>query len=332
MNRSLAPYTGRVRPLRYNSLTPDTRRRNIVTGTLNGRRIRNLFGIVAYRVEAHTVAADDVFNRPESVAYADGPIPAPAPPPFIARWAAWVSTSGIRVARTSLVTPPSATTGAPSRLYPSTVPVSSLPRITLGFNMDGLMAIAIQKTATQIELKRYTDPDETVATVAFPGSSPALFNTGILHFGGEQEFADELACLYLKRDTPTTVYARFEGEGFATEHVAVDNLISEMTRLIGAEAVNGRMTLYGRDVDGRDVTLTSAPYQGDTGPNSGTLGVAFTGGAIHASAVHAEPDADRASIGLAFTSARVGAGAASPGELDPEKPTLTIAFTGGSVR
>jgi hypothetical protein len=202
----------------------------------------------------------------------------------------------------------------------------------LGFDPSGLLHIAIQKTETSSEVRRYVNEDGDMATTAFSGMSPLLFNTQRIHSGGEQPYPDGIVCLYLKRSEPLVLFARFAHQGYGTEHILVQNLQTPMDRLIHAEVSARRLLIYGKDKEGRDVTLYSKDYLHELGSRKATVGVAFTGGEIVKSVRKHTLNIEKTKMTVSFTSGKIGTGIAEVDALDAEKASCGLSFTGGEIQ
>src|SRR3984957_8737941 len=173
-----------------------------------------------------------IFTKPDTVSYCNGPVAiGTATKPWPYRWAAWVSTAGIRIAQLPAITPPAVGIGSPSTLYPATTP----SKISLGFTIPGYPALAIQLNPTTIEIK-WTENGSVINTLDFTGTSPCLFNNSILFDGGADAPTD-LVLFYLRGVNSKKIYARFERDGFATEYAININLPAILTNLYQTDAV-----------------------------------------------------------------------------------------------
>lgn len=225
------------------------------------------------------------FNKPQTLDFCAGPVTPGTPEDdrFSVTWAAWVSDAGIRVGKSENITPPANTTGSKSSLYPTTKPT----HLSLSFDKDALLSIAIQKTATQIEIKRYTDAGDPsqIATVTFNGISPLLFCNWLTYFGEDDDETDSV-CFYLKTNPRNVIFARFQGENFATEYVINAGLPVNLNYLIRTYAANNKQVLLAKSEIGDNVTITSDLY-GIIASDRTSLALSIESGNYFLSAVNA---------------------------------------------
>lgn len=217
------------------------------------------------------------FDKPRTVSYCDGPAVAGVAEDarFTARWAAWVSKSGIRVGKYSSVTPPSETLGYKSHLYPNTKP----KHLSIAFDHNGWMTIAIEKTETLIELKRFVGPNLTdIDTRSWSGQSPIMFNNWLLFFDLADPNEFDMVCFYLKDASPDTIFVRFDRDNYATEYELNYALPSELDYLISVDRYLGlQQIMLAKTKRGDDATLTSDVY-GVRARNEADLHVALDSG------------------------------------------------------
>lgn len=257
MNRSLDPYSPRVRPLQYDALK-NRRGCQTITGTQR-------FGLMPFsriclgRAEDFTPTERIPYQKPRTVSYAAGPVTAGVleAHKYTTRWAAWVASAGIRVGKFSSITPPADSSGEVSALFPTTKPT----HLSLGFNRAGLMAIAIQADDTNITIKRFTDTGGTVATKEFSGTSPILWNDWLTYYDLDDPAGYDLVCYYLKSGAPGTLFARFERDGFTAEYTIHTGLPADIGYLLSADVFESfREQLLGIAPDGKYITFTSDQY------------------------------------------------------------------------
>lgn len=200
------------------------------------------------------------FNQDPRISYAYGPAVtggAPHPPPWNTKWVSWVSASGIRIGIGASVTLPNEVQGNLSSLWSN--PPKGATQIAMGFDPEGLLAIALQTDSTTIKVRWFTDPSGTFDQAEFEGISPAFISNAPYAISDSLGYPD-LGLLYLKEQTPRVIYARLERDGFNTEYILNPNLQANMSTLINGYVQGGKGILYGRDSVMRDVTLTSAQY------------------------------------------------------------------------
>jgi hypothetical protein len=321
VNKSFQTFTPRVRPLEYDAIEGRTG-----CEPESGNTFYGLKAFTELCIALHD-SSSPVFGRPATVSYALGPYYKGIPQfPYTSVWAAWVATEGVRVGKFSHVVPPANTTGEPSNLYPTTKPT----QITHGWNAEGMLAIAIQKTPTTIELKRYDDTSETVSTFNWNGVSPALFYAALVV--KNPPTPGGLVCYYLNPDSPKVVYARFEADNFATERIIMPEVRVPLARLIGTTSHGAKLVLYALDDQGRDVTLTT-PVHPPAPHEAMSLDVTFVDGAVLFLAVDGGTfDEDAATLDISAPFGQVLHPLIDPGEPLPEgKMSLSVALIGGEV-
>lgn len=285
------------------------------------------FGLKAFEelcVATHD-ATSAVFNQPDTVSYSIGPGNKGDPvTPYVTLWSVWVATAGVRVGKVGPVTPPANTTGEASALYPTSKPDA----ITHAWDAEGLLAVAIQKTPTTIELKRYDDATgEDIDTFTWTGVSPALFYTGLVIKDGR----GQLVCYYLQAGSPTLLYARFESESYAVEHIIMPSLRVPLARLVGVSSHDTKVLLYALDDRGRDVTLTSPRHEAYFA-DAATLGVGLVDGQVFSLGVTTGLVAtDKATLDIGKPSGQVFSPLISPAPPPADLMSLSVALVGGEV-
>lgn len=250
MNRALQTYTPRAHPLNYDSLQID-----IGCQTITGTQTFSLLPFEQICVAYHDPNSG-IFNQDDRVSYCNGPNNTGEPPPWPIRWAGWIASSSIRIAKAALITLPNETGGSPSGLWP-TYPTGA-SKIAIGFNPEGLLGIALQ-IGSDIRVKWFKDADGIFGDLTFLGASPVMIGDAPVAISDTRGYAD-LALYYLNPATPNAIFARFEKEDFATEHLVNGNLPSLPAKLVDAEIAANRIYLYGRDGLGRDLTLRTPSY------------------------------------------------------------------------
>lgn len=197
------------------------------------------------------------FSKPQTLDFCLGPnepgIPEDAR--FTISWAAWVSDTGVRVGKAEEVDLPANNQGEKSSLYPTTKP----SHLSLAFDRNALLAIAIQNTEKQIEIKWYTDNIGTTQVFRFTGFSPLLFCNWLTYYGPNNENTD-VVCYYLKFHQPNTLFARFQHEGYAVEHVINDDLPVNLGYLIHTYESENQQVLMAKSDLGDNATLSSPTY------------------------------------------------------------------------
>lgn len=277
MMRAFQTFTPRVRRLVYDSLRQDLGCQDLI-GT-------SRFSTLAFSricVFDHDTGSE-LFNRTDLVGYAFGPFNTGSPPPWDARWAAWVATVGIRVTKASFITPPADTTGVASSLFPEVTP--SPLKVTIGFTSKNQMGIAIQKAENGgIQIKWFKSSEGDIGSVSFSGVSPVLFGNPLVFRSLDTTEAD-LVLYYLRPEVPTSIFARFERDDFSVERIINANLPVDIVRLIISEADGRKQKLYAIDSIGRDVTFTSPEYILKFTDDKVDLTVTIDSGDYHLSAV-----------------------------------------------
>lgn len=272
-------------------------------------------------------AGDYTHTQPDTVAYCIGPTqPGVAGKPFLDVWTAWVGSFGIRIGIVGRITPPSDNTGDASALYPETKP----SKLSIAFGRDGLLNIAIQKTATDIEVKYYTDTAGAEATATWTGYSAVLWYSGELVRNDPPEApAGTVVCYYLRTDQPKKIYARFADEGYATEYTVMPDLRAVPTRLVGVAAVSQKAELRFIDSLGRDGTLYSPQYAVGV-QDQATVAAAFDTGLVFAAAVGAPDQADKSTLAISFATGLVfDAVVTTANQRDDGAAVLSVSFDTG---
>lgn len=317
MNPAFNAYTPRVRPLEYDALKakegcePDS-------GT-------DYFGVLAFdEFCVQEDATDYAHGQQDTVSYAQGPAtPGSAVKPHLVVWTAWVAAAGIRIGKVGRITPPAASSGAASALYPTTKPT----KLSHAFSQAGLLAIAIQKTSTGIELKQYTDDEGTIATFTWDGYSAVLWNSGLLAHNDPAQGG--LVCYYLRAGREDILYARFAAEAWATERIVMPSMRVELSRLVGVTVANQKAELRALDADGRAATLKSPQY-GPTIEDAANLDITLDSGIYHASGADAPDQLDNSTLAISFEDGLYADTVVTPSnQPDTEKSTVAVELDGG---
>lgn len=319
MKFALQSYSPRSKPLQYDSLLQ-------AIGCQNAEfeeGIYSLSPIETVCVFEHSVTSS-VFNQSDQLSYCAGPLALGGALPWASRWASWVSQSGVRYGQFASILLPANALGSVSPLYPSSKP----QKLTFGFTSLGYIATAIQLTATSIELKYYSDAGVTITTQSWTGYAPLLFNDGLLHITDKPNDID-LVCFYLKPASPTSLFARFERDGFATEFVINDLLQVRLSNLIQAEAINGKLVIYGRDIFNRDVTITTRTFPIIITPDKSSLEPSIVRGAYLATAIRATVTGDKSAFSQAIIKGTYGDVVIRPATALTDASTLDIGITSG---
>lgn len=318
MNYVFGSFSPRVHPLNYDSLA--------AREGCEAESGSDYFGILAFnRICLFEHDPNNyAFTQPDTVSYAIGPAqPGTSGKPFTTVWTAWVGSFGVRIGKVGRITPPSDDKGDPISLYPATKPT----KISHAFDDNGLLAMAIQKTAGTIELKHYTDTLGNVATVSWIGVSPILWYAGELLRNDPALLP--VVCYYLKADQPNRIYARFSNEGYATERIVMPDLRAAPDRLIGIVSNAGVAELRFIDSFGRDCTLY-APYA-VTAAEKSTVAVSLAGGLYFEAAVSAPDASDKSTLAISLAGGLVfDAVVTTANQRDDGAATLAIALDSGS--
>jgi hypothetical protein len=314
MNRAFQSWTPRTRPLDYDSLRQDSG-----CQATHGNAAFSVQPFVRICIFPHNADPFGVFEQPDTVSYTVGPETIGGALPWVTSWAAWVASAGIRIAKLPAVTPPANSTGSASSLYPTTKP----SKVSIGFTNDGQIAIAIQKTATAIEIKYGSE------TFSFVGVSGVLFQTSIMQSLDDEDESD-LVVYYTRKETPSTIFVRSAREDFATEHVLNENLQANITRIISVEKVGDQVVLYGRDEFGRDVTLYSSLYILTIDGDSLGLSSEIVSGSYRESAVEETTPTQAALLEVSISSGSYHNPIKEPAApLSGDEATLTVSIDSG---
>lgn len=222
------------------------------------------------------------FNKPQTLDFCLGPNEPGTPEDarFTISWAAWVSDTGVRVGKAEEVDLPANNQGEKSSLYPTTKP----SHLSLAFDRNALLAIAIQNTEKQIEIKWYSDDIGTTQNFRFTGLSPLLFCNWLTYYGPNNEDTD-VVCYYLKTHRSNTLFARFQHEGYAIERVINDDLPVNLGYLIHTYESENQQVLMAKSDLGDNVTLSSPTY-GVFRLEESVLSIPLPSGTYNATAVN----------------------------------------------
>lgn len=321
MSHALHTYTPRVRPLNYDAL-------DLVDGCEDETGIE-FYGMLPFERVCITSPHDDTdikFNQPVKVSYQLGPDTTGGAYPYLTEWTAWVGAVGVRIGKLGIIDPAtSEDLGQASSLYPSTKPV----KISHAFGASGLLAMAVQLSFDQIEVKRYTNNLGAVATYSWAGRSALIFWSGLL-IKGEGNPDQGLVVYYLKEGFPRTLFARFEQDNFGAERIVIDNMRATPVRLVSARKEGSKFFLRYIDDLGRDCTMQTGEFAIDlsdagTATTSLDSGLYFKQGLI----VDTESD-DRAKCSTSLDGGLVFAAIAEPGDQPPaEKATCRVSLLEG---
>lgn len=316
---AIQSFSPRVHPINYDAL--------VARDGCEAESGFNFFGILAFNricLFRHD-SGNYAFTQPDTVSYAIGPEQTGvSSKPFLTVWTAWVGSFGIRIGPIGRITPPANSEGSASALYPATIPA----KLSHAFDDNGLLAIAIQKDETTIELKRYTNTEGTEATVQWTGKSAVLWYSGEALRGDPAQY--DVACYYLRADQPTKLYGRFSSEGYATEHVIMPDLRAAPERLIGVTVLHSVAQLRFIDALGRDGTLYSPVYAVAV-REPATLDLSFDNGLVFAAAVAGPEQDENATLAISFANGvYFDAVVETANQRDDGAATLDLAFDGGS--
>lgn len=272
--KALQSWSPRARPLDYDSLQQD-----IGCQDAYGTAVFSVLPFSRICIAEHLTGS--IFDRLDTVSYARGPLNTGDVLPWITSWAAWVSSSGVRVAKLPFITLPANGTGTASAFYGTSKP----PKVSINFASNGQIALAIQKTTQSIEIKWFKDSSGiNIGAATFLGTSGVLFQTGLIPHD-EDGIQNDLAVYYVRREVPRTIFVRVKRDDFATEYVLNQNLQADISQLLAVEAQGAKIVLYGRDDIGRDITLYTADYRFVIDGDNSTLRVSFYRGRYNHSAV-----------------------------------------------
>jgi hypothetical protein len=329
MNKAFQTWSPRTRPINYDSLQQDTGCQDTI-GT-------DVFSVKAFNricITEHIEGGAAIYDQPDTIGYTTGPAATGQLPPWPTRWAAWVGTTGVRVAKLPFIPLPNNVLGNPSTLYGDVKPT----KVSIAFTAQGYYGLAIQKTATTIEVKWFDDGTGLVIGVeSFPGFSPVAFQTAVLQHSDDGD-GNDFVIYYLRPEFTRTIFARFKREGFANEYKINASLPTTPATLIAAEAVDGKLTLYGRDIFGRDIKLSTPVYNltvdgvPDEYGNDTSLTLGFESGTYGASAVKpASPLTDSETLTLEIASGSYNDPIQEPADiLDGDVNTLAIRIQSGA--
>lgn len=269
------------------------------------------------------------FTKSRQISYCDGPVTPGTPEQykFTTRWAAWVASAGVRVGKYDSITLPANSLGVASGLFPTTKP----EHLSIAFDTDTFMHIAIQKDATTIQLKFYTDLVETQESVEWTGLSPMLFNNWLLFYDEVEPDGYDVVCYYLKASLGGSIFARFARDSFATEYTIHSGLPSEIDYLVSTDVYEGlRQIMLAKGTTGLNLTLTSDVY-GSRIANSASLEALFDTGvyALRAVSESISGDENAASLTMTFTSGSLAAAKEEDLSSVGQEASLSIAFKQG---
>lgn len=316
-------FTPKVRPLNYDSLASDLGCQDI-----NGVKVNNFEPLSRICVAEVGASSPPYLLKPDTTSYFMGPATAPGPPLFMTVWACWVATAGVRAGRYSWITPPSDNLGELSHLWPY---AKDATMISGAFNINGFMAIAIQASKDTIMLRYFIDAEGAIDDEQWPGRSPLLWFIGQLHIQ-EDAGGREVVAMYLNPDDPTTIYGRFESEGYATEHKLVQDLPVNMVKIVHAQHLDGRLVIYGFDDEGRAISIYSNFYAVE-GTDRETLEVEWVSGYHEVMVVPVEPLPDKSTLALQWVKGYhfpAVVGTAQPTNADQNKAALGLEWVEGS--
>lgn len=322
MNPALHSYTPRVKPLGYDALALNIGCQDLTTGS----EVRGFARLAVICVAEHDSASSKL-SKQATTGYCLGPAATGTTFPFNTAWAAWCATTGVRVLKgknPGEITAPANTTGVLSTLFGT----GSFTAVSVAFTALGQMALAVQSGTDEITLRRFTDNLGATGSHTITGRSPLLWFTGEGYSDEEGDYR-EIVLLYLRPEKPRSIFARFEGQAFGTEHEVVYDLPVSLDSLNHAELTReGKLLIYARSDIGRDVTIYSViyPVRGDDFSN---ITLAFASGFYYAAVETYEPDPDAASLQCAFLSGYYFAASVSAGAAQTDSHTLAIAFTAG---
>ncbi len=320
MSRAFQTWTPRTRPLIYDSLQQDVGCQETI-----GTAAYSVKPFIQVCVQEHN-SDSGIFSQSDLVSYATGPQITGNHLPWATRWAAWVSSFGVRTAKLPFITLPANAVGNPSPFYGNEKP----SKVSIGFTAIGQLSIAIQKTESTIETKWSTDDTGlNTATVSFLGVSGVLFQTGLMSISSDENDND-LVIYYLRREEPRTIFVRFLRDNFGTEYVLNNRFQASITRLIGAEKVGSKIVLYGLDSFGRDVTFSTDDYILNSGTDRVDLGLSIVRGSYRSSAISETTDTDPLALAVSIVSGKYSDPIQEPAApLSGDAATLAISIVSG---
>lgn len=255
MNASFRTYSARVLPLNYDALGS-----LIGTEALNPEPQR--FGLLPFATVSftdHDTAESSPFNSTNKIGQCSGPQNSPGIRPFFRQWYAFSATAGIRITKDVPPTLPGDATGESSSLFPTT----PSDFVSIAFNGEGLMVLAIDAGNNSIQIKRFSDSSGTViVSPQFLGKCPLLFYLGNI-FEAVDNINVDVVCIYIRPDSTSSIYCRFKADNFATEYVLNQDAPAFFTSLVSVGIDNGKMILRALDAEGRDATFESVQYSND---------------------------------------------------------------------
>lgn len=232
------------------------------------------------------------YDKPRQVSYCDGPAinGTPQLAKFSDRWAAWVGSTGVRVGKYEHVDLPADQLGDESDLFLTAKPT----HLSISFSADALLAIAIQKDEDTIQIKRYvTAPPPPIQGMVeeyeFQGVSPILFSNWLLYWDASGNENYDLVCYYLDGITRNKIYARFQRENFAVEHIIHQDLPIDIDYLISTDVFEStKQVMLAKTTQGDNAALYSDTY-GVQGSNAGNIEIEFLDGDYFLRAAPASP-------------------------------------------
>ena len=234
---------------------------------------------------------------------------------FSKRWWFWQAFDGIRYAEYDPVTNPQG--GTLSSLYTGE---AAYQKISAAFDVTALIAIAIQKTSTTIEVKYGSGP----STVSFSGLSPLLYGVNLVDTA-----QTSLALLYLDSDGDA-IYARFRADSFATEYT-INSSIEPLQSLDAIEHFGQYVYIWATSKSGKQVTFKSGIY--DPSPpfqiDNITLSATIVGGTYVSTNVDGGSYSDNATLSTSLSSGSYDSVIQSTAD-QSDNATLSVTIAGGT--
>lgn len=292
MNPSIRSFTPRV----LSNLNYDALLNNQGCQALTANRIESFFSPV--QICIYTERDESPFLKPETNSFAPGPDVLNVAGTLKTMWQAFVGKNGVRLTKSTDIQIDTSTSGALSGLYNGVYP----SKLSLAFDALGFPFIAIQKTASSIELKWLTAPD-TTSTATFSGVSPSLFFSGLL-YSSNGIYSPVVGCYYISDTDAQTLMLRLSNDNFATAHTVDASIPVVLSALLEARAESGKIVIYANDDEGRDIIISTGKSVAET-RSFATYGATLDHAALFVVATALQTAQDKGTLSLSLKSAWV---------------------------
>lgn len=193
------------------------------------------------------------------------------------------------------------------------------------FDIIGKPAVAVQKTATTIEVKAFASGTPTTYG-PFNGLSPVLFENGV----AAPDAADADLVLFYIDAVGDKLFARFQRDAFATEYEVNDGL-EPLDALEAIDVKGRRWYLWARSKAGQTVVLRSEVYDAwaSSKEDNVSLSIGFLSGSYLDAIAAGGAYSDNASLASGFLSGSYDLAIVSESGYQ-DSATLNAGFLSGS--